>query len=172
MSDEGTTTASPDAATTPPVQADPTPHSETTDAAPIYTQEQLDKIVTERVAKSKAQFKDYGDLKTQVASIPSLQEQIQRLNTEKGEADSNFALAAKDAATLKVALDKGVPSDLVDRLRGNTPEEIAADADKLMAQFGTRKSTGGFNGGISPGGTPHTAESADQHLRAALGYSQ
>lgn len=170
MSDE-TTSVSTDAGTTSSADAGSTTQTETAPAT--YTQEQLDKIVTERVNKSKAQFKDYADLKAQAASLPTLQSQVQTLTTEKAELESNFNLAVKDAVTLKVAIDKQVPLDLVDRLKGNTPEEIAADADKLMSQVGPSKPAfTGFNGGVSPGGTPHSGTSADDALRQAFGYGQ
>lgn len=43
---------------------------------------------------------------------------------------------------LKVAIAKQLPVDLVDRLRGSTENELAADADKLLELVGST-STGG-----------------------------
>lgn len=39
----------------------------------------------------------------------------------------------RENARLRVALAKGLPVDLVDRLRGDTEDELAADADSLLA---------------------------------------
>ena len=41
--------------------------------------------------------------------------------------------AAVSADAARVALAKGLPADLVDRLRGDTESDIAADADALLA---------------------------------------
>lgn len=41
--------------------------------------------------------------------------------------------AIKAASRLRVAVEKGLPADLVDRLRGDTDDELAEDADKLLA---------------------------------------
>lgn len=48
-------------------------------------------------------------------------------------AEQTAASAAAEAAKLRVALTKGLPADLVDRLVGSTPEELAEDADRLLA---------------------------------------
>lgn len=40
---------------------------------------------------------------------------------------------------LRVAMEKGLPSDLVDRLQGNTLEDISADAEKLLPLIAPEK---------------------------------
>jgi len=42
-------------------------------------------------------------------------------------------------ARLRVALEKGLPADLVPRLVGTTAEELAADADSLLALIGPER---------------------------------
>ena len=37
----------------------------------------------------------------------------------------------------QVALEKGLPVELVDRLRGDTEDDLAEDADRLLALIGT-----------------------------------
>lgn len=48
-------------------------------------------------------------------------------------ADFNAKLAAAEAARLRyeVAYDKGIPKELIDRLRGDDIESLSADADSL-----------------------------------------
>jgi hypothetical protein len=57
-------------------------------------------------------------------------EKAQRTATE---ATARLAEYEKTMIRQRVALAKGVPADLVDRLRGDTEDEIAADADSLLA---------------------------------------
>lgn len=54
---------------------------------------------------------------------------------KKAAADAIAQLEAERANALRqrVALEKGLPANLVDRLRGETEADIAADADALMA---------------------------------------
>jgi len=70
---------------------------------------------------------------------------IDRLRSERDKARTAAAKAAKsapDAAALqkenlrlKVGLQTGLDADLVDRLRGDTEEELLADAEKLLDRF-------------------------------------
>jgi hypothetical protein len=52
----------------------------------------------------------------------------ERVTTAEQRADA----AEKANMQLRVAVAKGLPSELVDRLRGDTEEELAADADQLL----------------------------------------
>jgi len=61
---------------------------------------------------------------------------------QKAAADAAARLAEYERTNLRqrVALTKGVPVELVDRLRGDTEEEITADADALLALISAPKS--------------------------------
>lgn len=48
----------------------------------------------------------------------------------------------KELLRLRVASKKGLPADLTDRLRGETEQELEADADKLLAFVDLSKSPG------------------------------
>lgn len=77
-------------------------------------------------------------------------EETQKTAEQKAEertkvAESNAASAAAEAARLRVALEKGLPADLVNRLVGSTPEELAEDADRLLALI--KPSTPSFDAG-------------------------
>lgn len=71
-------------------------------------------------------------------------------------AETEAASARTELLRLKVATSKGLPSNLADRLRGTTEEEMVADADELLAVF---KPKGGpaprsFDGGARSGSAP------------------
>lgn len=54
---------------------------------------------------------------------------------QKAAAEAQQRLADFEARSMRqqVALDKGLPAELVDRLRGDTEEDLADDADRLLA---------------------------------------
>lgn len=52
------------------------------------------------------------------------------------------------ALRLEIALDKGLPKTIAMRLQGANREEMEADADALLAEFGSRRSGGGMDGGF------------------------
>lgn len=65
---------------------------------------------------------------------------------------------ALDAARFEVALDKGLTRSQAKRLVGSTPEELAADADALLADLGApapRRPQGDI--GQGPRATPEVA---------------
>lgn len=57
----------------------------------------------------------------------------ERTALERTEATERADKAERELARLRVVVDKKVPTEFADRLVGNTAEELAADADKLLA---------------------------------------
>lgn len=78
--------------------------------------------------------------------LKALQEENARLLKERDEAKSK---AKGDANALKweIALEKGLTKTQAKRLVGATREELEADADELIAEFGHRGKGGDENGG-------------------------
>lgn len=71
--------------------------------------------------------------------------QMSELERAQAEAEENKRLAAQAQARgdrLMVAIRKGLPQDLADRLVGSTVEELEADADKLLALIPPNQNTG------------------------------
>lgn len=84
--------------------------------------------------------------------------------------------AKRTALVWRVAHAKGVPTDLVDRLRGDTEDELAADADVFLAQLtpaerATRSvpKASRSQGATSPNGPTDVAERFADALRTSLG---
>jgi chromosome segregation ATPase len=69
------------------------------------------------------------------------------------ETSTRLSDLERENARLKVALDKGVPKDLVSRLVGNTEEELAADAETLLTLLG-QAPKGNNDPGVRPPGSP------------------
>lgn len=82
-----------------------------------------------RAKENKAAADKLAELEQ--AKLTAEERAAQQLTEATGRADT----LAKDNLRLRVALQKGLPADLIDRLRGDSEDEIAADADHLMSLF-------------------------------------
>lgn len=131
-----------------------TDNSGVSNAAPGFkgpeSQEALDKIIQERLARERAKYADYEDLKKageELAKIKDSQKtDAERVNDRLAEYEKNVTAltqtVAERDATIKelqtsvlrsqVAAEKGVPAILADRLRGDTAEALGEDADRLL----------------------------------------
>lgn len=105
-------------------------------------EKRLKAIEDEKKAADEKALKDKEDFKT-------LYEQEQAKNKAK----------ESELLRLRVAQKKGLPADLVDRLKGETEQELEADADKLLTFVDTSKSPG--NPPRKPGGSPTILNAAD-----------
>lgn len=119
----------------------------------IETQEQLDKVIGERIrrAEQKAaeKYADYEDLKTQnagyVTQIAQLQSQLQAQTDkitgfEADVADLTGKVHAYETASVKtkVALELGLPYQMANRLTGDDEKAIRADAEAMKQLIGAQ----------------------------------
>ena len=123
----------------------------------IETQEQLDAVVGERVARAKdvvrKEFEGYispDQLKEQTASLANelsgLKSQIETLTEEKGsleaqiqEKDKQIAGYAVAAVKANVAREAGLSLEAMDFLQGEDEEAIRKSAEALKGLVGVKK---------------------------------
>ena len=116
------------------------------------SQADLDRIIQDRVARERAKYADYDDLKATAGQVDTFQSRISELEATNGDLSGKVeAFEAKETrATLAsdIAKTSGVP---VAALRGNTREELEAHAADLAPLFKT-------SGPVIPGQerTPHS----------------
>jgi anti-sigma28 factor (negative regulator of flagellin synthesis) len=99
------------------------------------TQADVDRIVAERLARQKRQHDEA------LTAAQSAAQQAAEKHQQEVQAATQAAQAAQEAQTaaerrlaaVQVAIDKGLPVELADRLVGTTPDELAADADRVLA---------------------------------------
>lgn len=117
----------------------------------IETQEELDRIIQERLSREKGEFADYDEIKTRNAALEAelddlkstIEDSSNAAKThEQTIADLNKQIAEKETVNLRtrIALQNGLPIDLADRLVGDDEESIKADAERL-ASFVSKKQT-------------------------------
>lgn len=104
--------------------------------APITSQEELDRIIGNRLAREREKYADYGELKEQAEKFAEVQEmhkaELDAKQAELDEANNKIKgfEAAKEAAETRerVAREFGIPANV---LRGSTEEELTAHAEGL-----------------------------------------
>lgn len=107
---------------------------------PPATQEELNRIIAERVRRAEAKYQDYSDLKTKATQFDAMTE---AQKTELQRAQDRAEAAEKRAQKLEsdrqiadwkseIAKEAGVPAGV---LRGTTQEELLAHAAELKAML-------------------------------------
>lgn len=103
------------------------------------SQEEFDRMVSDRLTRERAKFADYDALKEKAAKFDEadaankteLQKAIERAETAERERDKERSESLRSA----VALAKGLTASQAKRLVGTTREELEADADVLLADL-------------------------------------
>ena len=122
----------------------------------IETQEALDKIIGDRLAREKAKFADYDDLKNKAGLYDALKtesdkykadldaykskesdwaEKEKKYTADITAKDTEIEKYKKNEARIKAAREAGLPFELADRITGETAEDMAKDAVNLKKYF-------------------------------------
>jgi hypothetical protein len=130
-----------------PTPADPaTPEPPKAPEGKTFTQADLDRIVEDRLARERAKFADYDDLKAKAGQSQTLEERVAAIEKEAKESEAR-------ALRAEVANAKGLTPGQAKRLVGSTKDELEADADALLADIGAQRKQG--NVAPKEGGNPN-----------------
>ena len=107
---------------------------------PPASQDELNRIINERLTRERQKFADYNDLKSKAQQWDAVEEK-NRTDLERVQAQAEAEKRRADQAELRatkaeVASTKGVPAAL---LNGSTKEELESAADALLAFRGEVK---------------------------------
>lgn len=107
------------------------------------SQEEFDRMVSDRLTRERAKFADYDDLKTKASKYAEIEES-KKSELEKAAERERAAIERADKAeqqTLRmtVANSKGLTPGQAKRLVGSTKEELESDADEILTEFGPTK---------------------------------
>ncbi|RGD72916.1 capsid assembly scaffolding protein Gp46 family protein [Anaerofustis stercorihominis] len=117
----------------------------------IETQEQLDKVISERLErqestlekKYKEKYADYEQIKLENADL-----KIKVENAEKAKAENDTTLSElqakvqkyeSDSVKTRIAREFNLPYEFVDRLKGDDEETIKKDAESLSKIISANK---------------------------------
>lgn len=169
MSDETTTTEPK------PNEAEANKGGDSGNYTPPATQADLDKIIAERLARERAKFGDYDELKKKAAEYDKAveaskteaekqAEKLAQLEAKVAEYETREQIAAWKA---EVSAETGVPASV---LAGSTKEEIEAHAETLKPLI-SQTATGPqpISGEGQPGPLALNGDGIEAALKSALG---
>ena len=143
-----------------------------------FTQADLDRIVTERLAKEKQRSEALAAKAKADAERKAAEDQGEwKKLAEQYKSEAVAEQAARKAAEIAilrrdVAAKLNVPALLADRLRGETPEDIEADAKLLLAGLPKAGPPPGNAGSGAKQNGAASGKDMNQFIRAAAGRSQ
>lgn len=105
----------------------------------IETQEELDRIIGERLARQKEKFADYDELKSLNSRLEAekiqLNEALQLSQSAKEELETKVSRYESDKLKTSVALSYGLPLEFAERLQGSDEASLRSDAEKWSGLF-------------------------------------
>jgi CRISPR/Cas system CSM-associated protein Csm2 small subunit len=99
--------------------------------------------------------------------------ELEKAQAKLAKAESQLAEQNARSLRLQVALDKKIPTELIDRLKGDSLEELTEDAETLQKLIGTSDDSADLDGGAREPAEPNLPpEQAHQRdLLAKLGLA-
>ncbi|HMG49389.1 MAG TPA: hypothetical protein VK597_02270 [Inquilinus sp.] len=138
--DEGTTTAAPET----PATGEPTAPVQPKDASEIKVPPEVERAL-------KKANKEAETLRLKLKDIEDRDKtEAQKLAERASTAESEVEKARTKLLRYEVAAKKNLPPTLAARLQGSTKEELEADAEVLLKEFGTQaqRQTPSYDGGV------------------------
>ena len=121
------------------------------DNAGTFSQEDVDRIVADRLSRERKKFEGYEDYKAKADALDGITAERDELAKKVAEHE---ARVKHDALVAEVAESKGVPASM---LRGSTKDELEAHADAVKPHL--RPTVPRIPGaGVQPDSTPESAE--------------
>lgn len=112
-----------------------------------FTQEELERVIAERLKREREKYKDYAELKkaaeelqklkeAQMTEQEKLQAKLQEYERILQEKEREAKEAQIQATKMKVLTELGLPLDLAGRIFGEDEESIRQDAEALKKLLG------------------------------------
>lgn len=128
------------------------------------SQEELNRIIADRVKRVEAKYADYQDVKAKAAQLDSIAD-ASKTDLDRAKDEAKNAAAERDdaraeAMRLRVAVEHGISIEDADLfLTGKDEETLTAQAKRLSDREADRKKTG--NRVTAEGGNPDPKPSND-----------
>lgn len=115
----------------------------------ITSQEDLNKVIDERLKRERAKFSDYKDLKAKAGRLDEIEaankSEIEKANDAKSAAERERDEARAEALRLRVATKYGVSDEDADLfLTGTDEETLTRQAERLAGREADRKRKGNY----------------------------
>lgn len=97
-----------------------------------FTQDEVNRIVEERLKRERSKFSDYDDLKAKAAEADKSKSDVQKLTEAVDQLKNDLGEERKQSKRSEVARRTGLSMAKVERLQGDTVDEMLADAEKVF----------------------------------------
>lgn len=109
------------------------------DFTPIMTQEDFDAAIASRLQREREKaVKPYQDYDTIKNSLSTAQTDLAARDATIANLNGQLKSTRTDLAKTRIALEKHLPAELADRLKGETEDALRSDADSLMQLLGSQ----------------------------------
>lgn len=108
---------------------------------PPASQEELNRIIAERVSREKAKYADYGDLKTKASKFDELdaasKSDLEKAQQRAAEAERERDAVKAETLRLSVIARHQIPADYHEFVVGSSEEDLEAKAQKVLKLIGS-----------------------------------
>lgn len=114
---------------------------------PITSQDDLNRVIDDRLKRERAKFSDYKDVKAKAAKLDEIeaanQSELEKANNRAGEAENDRDDARAESLRLRTAIAHGISLEDADLfLTGRDEETLTAQAKRLSDREADRKKNG------------------------------
>jgi hypothetical protein len=110
---------------------------------PPASQEELNRIIAERINREKAKYADYSDLKAKASEFDKLSEasksELQRATERAEQAERERDQVRSESLRLSVIAKHQIPADYHEFVVGGSEDELEAKAQKVLTLIASNK---------------------------------
>jgi hypothetical protein len=114
---------------------------------PITSQEDLNRVIADRISRERGKYADYDDLRAKAARLAEIEEanksEAQKLADAKAAAERDRDVAKAEALRLRIATKHGISDEDADLfLTGTDEATLTKQAERLAQRAEDRKKNG------------------------------
>lgn len=115
---------------------------------PPASQEELNRIIAERISREKAKYADYNDLKSKASKYDELdaasKSELERANERAAQAERERDAIQSETLRLSVIARHQIPADYHEFIVGGSEEDLEAKAQKVLTLISNKTSDSPF----------------------------
>lgn len=102
---------------------------------PPASQDEMNRIIADRIARERAKFSDYDDMKTKASKFDELEaanrSELEKWTATATEWEQKATVANSELTRLRVATKFGIPEEHLDLLGSGSEDELTARAERI-----------------------------------------
>lgn len=134
-----------------------------------FTQAEVDQIVKDRIARERAKFSDYDELKAKAAEADKSASQLDKIQEQMAAMSERAEKSERQTTLREVADELKISVKQASRLNGKTKEELLADGREFLTDFQPKSAQNDSEGGTKEGENDGTQSSARETPAAGRG---